>query len=116
MAVVQTKSLQVPEIIYNEWVRAVLRIAAEVATAGDVNPAKKGYLFTERERLAMAVDSAYFSAEGKDQAGNKFTAELILINERPVLIHYLKTSETLLMEFWARKVSADGVLALPLGV
>lgn len=115
MAVVQTKSLQVPEIIYNEWVRAVLRIAAEAATAGDVNPAKKGYLFTERERLAMAVDSAYFSAEGKDQAGNKFTAELILI-KRPVLIHYLKTSETLLMEFWTRKVSADGVLALRLGV
>ena len=115
LAVVQTKSLQVPKIIHVEWIKPVLRNAAGGIMVGDINASKKGHLFTHRGRLAKAVDPACHSAAGTDQAGNECTAGLIVSDERPVLMHYLKVSETLLMRFWARKVGKDGTLALRLG-
>ena len=94
---------------------SLLRNAAGGSMVGDVNVSKKGCVFTHRDRrLAKAVDPAHCSAVGTDQAGNECTAELIVSNERPVLINHLKVSETFLVCFWARKIGKDGTLALHL--
>ena len=94
------------------FLRPIFQEAAGRSSCGTVDTNTRGFLFTTMAQAQEMLDPAVCVCERAGRDGTPLTVTFLCNSTKEMLIQYRRSSQSILIRFWASERVATGVAAV----